>query len=355
VAAPGRYGDGPRPKRPTEEQEDYWQTHSRDVLLSMLETEHAVTISEMEARGSDRTYNPRVCPYPINPHWFVNARNALLAEGAIETTSEPSRGHPEPITTWHLPKVRGRSRSIEDTSRRKRLLTARHAGWSHRGGAGKGLIGKAGENALDTALRNPQSPATEVSGSTNSVLGFDMQPVGEVDNTAFFVDTSDPARPKLVQAVFEVKNTRQWYYEDDEDVEKFLLKAAIIQRERPDQLILPVFVCRRVQYKLWEAGQNIGFLPARVENQLVLPDHELTPESLAEVRTELGFGDLILGDQPTNRHTGLVKTSIPNRALDLAGRWRANHEAVLEELRGAGHDTHEPTPYPSPLGIDDLI
>ncbi len=133
---------GPRPPRvraPGQDSAEYWLESARKVVLDMLDVHHAVTASEMEARASDRTWKTSLCPYPINPHWFVNARNQLLGEGLIEVTDAPSRGHPDPIRTWHLPPLRGRLRLIENTSARKRLLTARHAGWSGRGGAGRGL------------------------------------------------------------------------------------------------------------------------------------------------------------------------------------------------------------------------
>ncbi len=153
--------------------------------------------------------------------------------------------------------------------------------------------------------------------------------MGEIDNSAFYVHTADPANPRLVQLLFEVKNTREWYYLDNEAVARFLVKAAHVQRQRTDELMLPVFVCRRLQYKLWEASEQLGFLPVRVEQQLVLPDHELTPASLEEVHTELGYSDMILGDKPTARHRGMLATAIPRRALRLAELWQRHHADVL--------------------------
>jgi hypothetical protein len=142
--------------------------------------------------------------------------------------------------------------------------------------------------------------------------------------------------------LFEVKNTRSWYYPNNEDVHRFLAKAAVVQQACPDQLILPVFVCRRWQYKLWERGEHHGFLPALVHNQLVLPDHELTPERFAEVRDEL-FEDMLLGDRPTNRHLGTLRTSIPKRGLAYAARWRQHHTLYL------------PSPTPRAVTVEDLF
>jgi hypothetical protein len=211
-------------------------------------------------------------------------------------------------------------------------LTARHNGWSERGGSGRGLIGAAGENALATALSDAGCPLTAVTGSTTSILGVDVNitGLGEIDNSGFYVDQSEPSRPTLITVVFEVKNTRSWYYADDEDVLRFLAKVAYVQDQGGDQLILPVFVARRYHFTLWDRGQKQGFLPARVDNQLVLSDHELTPEAFQEVRDEL-FTDLVLGDRPTNRHLGTVRTSIPQRALGLAELWRENYSTYLPE------------------------
>jgi AcrR family transcriptional regulator len=98
--------------------------------------------------------------------------------------------------------------AAQDAAQRKRLLTARHNGWSRRGGAGRGLIGRAGEDALADALRSPRSLLTRPTGSTTEVLGVDLSGLGEIDNSAFYIDDADPADPQMVTVVFEVKNTR---------------------------------------------------------------------------------------------------------------------------------------------------
>ena len=109
---------------------------------------------------------------------------------------------------------------------------------------------------------------------------------------------------------------------------RFLGKAAFVQQYRPDQLILPVFVCRQVAYKLWERGTHHGFLPARVIQQLVLPDHELTPPVFSEVRDEL-FEDMVLGARPTNRHLGIARTGIAKHALIYSFLWREHYVRYL--------------------------
>ncbi|HSH62096.1 MAG TPA: hypothetical protein VK988_21100 [Acidimicrobiales bacterium] len=304
-----------------------WDDAAEVVLLDMLTTHYAVTVSEIEARGSDRVYNPLLWPKPINPHHFTNARKALAAAGALEPTSAPSRSHPEPITTWSRPPSRGLRRLIQGAAARKRLLTARHAGWARRGGAGRGLIGRAGEDAVDTAMREAPD-ISSVSGSTTSLLGVEL--LGEVDNSAFYVDTTG-LNPTAVILVVEVKNTRSWYYPDDPAVLRFLAKAAHLQHKRPEAFVLPVFIGRQCHFTLWQLGKQHGFLPTWVRNQLVLADSDLAQPSLDEVAAGLGYRDLRLGNTPSNGHRGIFTSAIPARALTYAERWRAHH---LEYLRG---------------------
>ena len=203
------------------------------------------------------------------------------------------------------------------------------------------------------ALAAAHCPLTGATGSTTNVLGVDLDTtgLGEIDNTAFYIDQTNAGSPQLIQVLFEVKNTRSWYYPTDDDVHRFLAKAAVVQEECPDQLILPVFVCRRVHYWLWQRGEEHGFLPARVDNQLVLPDYELTPVRFAEVRDEL-FEDMLLGDRPTNRHLGILRTSIPKRGLAYAARWQEHHTLYLPSDRQRRPLAGSPPPLPGEEGYD---
>ena len=70
-----------------------WEELARLVILDMLEQLHAVTINEMEARASDRTWNPAVAPTVINPHHLTTARSHLEDEGLIATTAFLSNAH----------------------------------------------------------------------------------------------------------------------------------------------------------------------------------------------------------------------------------------------------------------------
>lgn len=313
-----------------------WEDAAVDVLLHILDEQHAVTTSELEARASDRTWNPMVWPWPINPHHFQSARQRLLEEGIIEVEHRGTRSHPGLIATWSRVPEYGLKRKIDDAAARKRLLTARHSGWAHRGGSGRGLIGRAGENATVAAMR--QSPfLSSVTDSSVELLGVPL--LGEIDATAMMIDlTSD--NPTPIVLLVEVKNRRSWFYAGDDEVVRFLAKAARFQADRPDLNVLPIFVARRIQVTLWRQGEREGFLPARVEVQNVLADKRLDQQKMDEVSQGLGYSDLRLGDKPSSRHLGVFDAALRKggRALKLSTAWKDGHSRYLDIPVNLDHD-----------------
>ena len=138
--------------------------------------------------------------------------------------------------------------------------------------------------------------------------------------------------------LIEVKNTRQWYYDDEvndprDAVRRFLRKAAKVQAERPGALVCPVFVARRAQQTLIRAGHETGFLVASTDAQVALVDHEMerSRASFAEVRDELGYLDMrqLRAGQTTNFHRGIASKHIPKNARAAAERWQAAHHRYL--------------------------
>jgi hypothetical protein len=319
-------GRSPGPSR----SEDEWHSLARAAILVLLDRELAVTISEMEAKLSDRTYDPLICPAPINPHHLVTARHVLEDEGEVEVFTSVAKGRdqsgaPHMVSTWSLPRLRGRRTAIDRAAERKRALTSRWYSWGRRN-----LIGKAGEGALSAALEFAPG-LTHVTGSTRSVL--DVQ-VDELDNSAVYVDRSEGALTPI-QLVFEVKNTREHYYATSSEVHAFLAKAALIQDAHPAQLLLPVFISRRRHWTLWALAETVGFLPAFVMQQMVRKDPDLNSDEwdarFAEVRAEL-FPDLLAltTDRPTtNRHRGIVNKAIPRRAREYALLWKESYSDFL--------------------------
>jgi hypothetical protein len=317
------------PKRPSRS-EDEWHALACGAVLTLLERAHAVTIVEMEARLSDTIYDPIVCPDRINPHHLTTARHTLLDEGTIEpfsavAKSRDEQGNPDYVTTWSLPRVRGRTTIIDRTAERKRALTSRWLSWGRRH-----LLGEAGEAALAAALSECDA-LPYATGSTSTVLDV---PTGELDNSAIFVAQSG-GRLEPIQVVFEVKNTREYYYAGDQEVEEFLTKAAQIQVARPDQRILPVFICRRWQWTLYHDGRQHGYLPAMVTQQVVKKDPDLSTDEwqvkFREVQVEL-FPDLVALSaerRTTNRHRGVVNKLIPREALARSALWAENFRRYL--------------------------
>jgi hypothetical protein len=323
----GRYDRPRRPKR----SENEWHSLARVAVLALLKREHAVTITEMEAKLSDRTYDAAICPDPINPHHLVTARHSLSDLGEIEeftatTKSKDESGTRHRVSTWSLPRIRGRKTVIDQAAERKRALMSRWLSWGTRN-----LLGEAGEAALAAAL-DPAPMLTRVSGSTRTVLGV---PVDEVDNTAVYVAEEAGSGLTAIQLMFAVKNRREHYYASADDVVSFLKKAAKVQHARADQLVLPIFVCRRRHYTLWQEGEEMGFLPVMVMNQLVRRDPDLHTEEwgtrFGEVRDEL-LPDLtaLAGKNDTsNRHRGIVNKLIPKQALDYARLWGVHYHEYL--------------------------
>lgn len=313
---------------------DDWRNGAIEVVRAMLSEHGAVTTSEMEARGSDRTYDPHVFSDSIDPHHFVDARQRLQygENPEIVPTVEKTRSG-RSFVTWSSVDNYD-SKAVQRIAGRKRLLSDRHAGWSQRGGAGHGLIGAAGEGAMVQALREADR-YTRIQPSTTSVLGVDVTDLGEVDVACGLYDDTDESDPVAITVMVEVKNTRSWHYdstvyEHDGELRRFLNKAARVQAARPAALICPVVIVRRGQYTLVEAGRAQGFLVGTVYNQLVLQDHDIARnlDHFDQVRDELGYADLTLfksSDMTTNYHRGIANKHIPNNARATALTWRETH------------------------------
>lgn len=82
-----RYGS-PRKASRTPEQ---WTDLAVAAVRALLEREHAVTLVEMEAKLSDQTYDPMICPDPIEPHHLTTARRILGHSGDIQSTTATTK------------------------------------------------------------------------------------------------------------------------------------------------------------------------------------------------------------------------------------------------------------------------
>lgn len=324
-----------------------WRALAREVVIDVLEKRHAVTHRELEAVASDFTWDIHICPAAINPHHLTHAVIELIADGIVEVTQATTRGGKNSaglqlntlaFTRSHKP--RGR-RSIDDAAARKRILTARHQGWSTRGGRGNlGLIGSAGETAMAQALHDAKRFAN-IQANVTTLLGTPL--VGEIDLACVHVDDE----MKAILVLIEVKNTREWYYDVEATntttgaVNRFLRKAAHLQHHHPNINIAPLFVARKAHATLIDLGNEHGFLVASTRDQLVKSDNEITLENFSEVRDEL-YRDIALDKDTTNFHRGIAAKMIPKSVSDTASTWQENH---IEYLHPADRKQTPSQPY----------
>ncbi|MEQ1698591.1 MAG: hypothetical protein ABMA25_00695, partial [Ilumatobacteraceae bacterium] len=303
-----------------------WIDLAREVTIDVLQTEHAVTARELEARAGDRTWNPSVCPSPIQPHLLTTAVQELVAEGIIQRTTETTRGGNNnqgvEVTTLSLASPPSK-RAVEAAAARKRILTSRHNGWATRN-----LIGRPGEEAMVQALHEAGCFAAIQQNITEM---FGARLVGEIDCSCVHVDTTDGLTPVLILG--EVKNTREWYYDDSINegnaLRRLLRKAAALQWSNPNVLIAPLFILRHGHQTLVRTGERDGFMVASTHVQLIKSDTKLDKANFEEVRDELGYLDMRLDVGTTNYHRGIAKKMIPNNARATAERWADGHRRYL--------------------------
>ena len=123
-----------------------WIKLGEETIVAMLHEHTSMTIREFEARASNQDW-PARGGQRVDPDVLSKSRRNLENSGALEFESRQTKGGRE-IRTYNLAGLRNKKK-IAQVAARKRLLTARHNGWStatkrHR----KGLIGEAGERSL---------------------------------------------------------------------------------------------------------------------------------------------------------------------------------------------------------------
>jgi hypothetical protein len=68
-------------------------------------------------------------------------------------------------------------------------------------------------------------------------------------------------------------------------------------------------------------------------------DHELTVEAFEEVRLELGYEDMRLGNTATNQHLGIVDQSMRRYARERAELWKQRYIGYLPTRSTTGWTT----------------
>lgn len=147
----------------------YYVSLGRRGIVELLEQEFAAVWPEIEAKIAERRWGDLT--HRVQPHMLTIAKRDLLERKVIDRTSARTRGG-QLATVFHLADTTNRKRRIEDASKRKRLLYARHQSWA-RGTKHipRGLVGPGGETAVANALERPPTSDTESKGSLRAKSG----------------------------------------------------------------------------------------------------------------------------------------------------------------------------------------
>jgi hypothetical protein len=229
---------------------------ARRSLLELIDTEHAVVWSEVEAKLTRETKSPEDAHYP---HLLTQAKQQLLRDQIIVATTAESRGGHE-IETFSFIDTSGRATKINRAAGRKRVLMSRYRAWAN-GNATypQGLIGPAGEATVRQAIidSGALSVTSPGAGEVPRILGTHLN--GPLDSGGWLPAIDDTGMPAgLVYIPIEIKNIRDWVYPRSAEPYQLLHKAALLQRAAPEVNIMPVLVCRRVNHTLRFLAQRLG-------------------------------------------------------------------------------------------------
>jgi len=314
-------------------------------LLALLEEEHAVVAFEVEAKLSEDAH-PSV-GIRIDPHHLTTVKRELLDGDVIMEVKAVAKGG-RPVTCITLADDTGRKRKIEDAAARKRALYGRYLAWAMGTKARPALLGNAGEDVAHASLDGAAGAGYRLIERSNRgierLLGGKV-PHGPLDDAAFLTTWTDLGEPDNQAVVLiEVKNIREWIYPTARELHQLLTKAAAVQAAHPDVSLLPILICRRAHKTTFYMAQDLGFLVYQAERQF-LPEHSTLDRDergnqalLAEVRSELGFKDLVVATGPDPAMERFFSRT-PHKVLPgYPDRWRSFGAGFYEhyrEIRGA--------------------
>lgn len=309
-------------------------------IYETLREEFAVVHLELESRLAER-YWQGATNHNIDPHHITNALRNLRAGGAIEWVSGKTRGGHELETIQPTDRA-GRGTKIDRAAARKRLIYARYTGWAQ--GTKRhphGLIGPAGEAAVRSALIESGSlqPAVPGFGETSELLGVKL--AGALDSAGFIVPIVRGMPLTPITTIVEVKNIRSWIYPSSAEVYQLLSKAVQLQVPNPNQLIVPILVCRRAHRTTFWMAKQLGFFVIDMNRQFT---GDVEDDALLSVRNELHFNDLYAGTGPSLRVKERFQGTLPKHATGSAERWLQTTEdlgpTILALRRSKNQQTH---------------
>lgn len=291
-----------------------YQARAVDRIREILSTEYAVVRREAESRISEGYWQSS--GQNIDPHHVTNALRSLVEQGELEWVKGPTRGGAQ-IPTLQPVNRTGRGTRIDQAAARKRLLYGRYMGWaSGTKRHPQGLIGPAGEAATRAGIKD-----SDVVIFTSASHPLNVTLSGPLDSAGFILPLDSNGIPGVpITLLFEVKNLRQWLYPSAAEIYQLLGKAAAVQQTRPDAAIVPVLVCRRAHVTLFWMAAQLGFMVIPMDCQFIGP-HVEEPKYL-EVRNELHFNDLKLGNGPSLRVRDRLKGPIRDKCTEYAQTWK---------------------------------
>jgi len=297
----------------------------------LLAEQGAAVRREIEARLGDRK------PWPLQPHIVTTALGNLLARNEIVLSAPTRTRGKREIAVYHLPIVVDQNKGhVEDAAARKRLLQTRFLSWAVSSSRYPlGLIGPAGNRALDMALKSPDLAGRfallrQDGKDVGYVLGEPV-PGGPLDSAAVVVGDRGGVPVGAVTALFEVKNVRHWVYPSSWELYQCLHKAAAIQQANPGQLIVPVLICRRRHFWTRAMAVDLGFFVVEVHEQYVLPSSTIGDEEFEEVRNGLGYHTLVrLRDEAPARVVQSLRDGFLPYVLKTAERWQSHGSKLLD-------------------------
>lgn len=291
---------------------------AKSAIRTLLDTELALVKAEAIARLGEQYYARDTRNF--DSHITGTALNEMRIAGELIVDREALSKGGHRINTYQPAHQHRRRTAITAAAARKRALYARYLGWA--GSTVRypnGFIGPASEEATRTAILESGAvqPAQAYAGPVPRILNVTLP--GAADSGGYMnpIIAGIPQPP--VTVLIEVKNIREWIYPSSSELYQVLHKCVVLQHAHPTVPILPILVCRRAQQTSFYMAQQLGFFIIDMGAQFVGP--YVTEPALIEVRNELAFSELHLGNGPSLRVRDRLKKHLPAYISQYATTW----------------------------------
>jgi len=268
----------------------------------------------------------------VDPHHLTTARKQLVQEQVLAQDTRVTRGG-RPVTVLLPAEDHGRRRKIEDAAKRKRLLHTRYLTLAMGNASQPALLGTGGEAVVHATLRAAAPHGYQLlnpaSGEVRTLLGQAVVG-GPLDNAAM-LSVLEPTTLESTSflVLVEVKNVRSFLYPQALEVHQVLYKAAEVAAAHPGLRVIPVLVCRRAHFSLFTMAKQLGMFVVQMKLQPVQPSKQLDLAHLEEIRTELGYRDLIVKNDALPWMVDRLVTVLPREAPDFAAAWTRTAATML--------------------------